>query len=138
MLLGTVLAGCVRHRSPSEQAVWEATRTARDKAEQTRVHLETILRSDRADDPQAALELGRTELKETVASDGWSSLLGSGLGADGSTQFDLALVGGSETGGGLTYAAATVLLCARLTATPGPAARATLAESPIASDGRED
>jgi hypothetical protein len=130
VLLATVVAGCVRYRSPSEQALWEATRAARDKAERARVELEGALRSGEAEDPPAALELGRTEFEETVGSDGRSSLLGSAARPDGSVQFDLAIVGGSETGGGFTYAAAAVLLCARLTASPGRDARAAIADLP--------
>jgi hypothetical protein len=89
VLLAIALAGCVHYRTPSEQAQWEATRAARDKAERARDELEGALRSGPAEDPQAALELGRTEFEETVGSDGRSSLLGSTSRPDGSVQFDL-------------------------------------------------
>jgi hypothetical protein len=124
ILLGTVVAGCVRYRTPSEHALWEATRDARGKAERARQELEGALRSGPAEDAAAALELGRAEFQETVGSDGRSSLLGSGSRPDGSVQFDLAIVGGAETGGGFTGATAGVLLCARVTTTLGRDARA--------------
>jgi hypothetical protein len=133
VLLATALAGCVHYRSPPEQALSEATRSARDKAERGRQVVEVALRSSEAEDPPAALELGRTGFKETVGSDGLSRVLESSSQPDGSVQFDLAIVGGGETGGGLTYAATTVLLCARLTATPGRDARAVIADLPCPS-----
>ena len=130
VLLATVLAGCVRYRSSPDQALWEATRAARDKAERAREELEGALRSGPTEGPPVALELGRTEFEETVGSDGRSRLLGSAARPDGSVQFDLAIIGGAETGGGLTYAAAMVLLCARVTATLGRDARAAIADLP--------
>jgi hypothetical protein len=133
VLLVTVLAGCVRYRTSSEQALWEATRDARAKAERARQELEGAPRSGEAEDAAAALQLGRTEFQETVGSDGRSSLLGSAARPDGSVQFDLAIVGGAETGGGLTYAAAAVLLCARVTATLGRDAQATITDLPCPS-----
>ena len=71
--------------------------------------------------------------EETVGSDGRSSLLGSASRPDDSVQFDLAIVGGAETGGGFTGAAAGVLLCARVTATLGRDARATITDLPCPS-----
>ena len=133
VLVVTALAGCVHYRTPSEQALWEATRDARAKAERARQELEGALRSGEAEDPPAALELGRTEFQETVGSDGRSSLLGSAARLDGSVQFDLAIVGGAETGGGFTAAAAGVLLCARVTATLDRDAQATIADLPCPS-----
>lgn len=133
ILLATALAGCVHYRSPPEQALSEATRSARDKAERGRQVVEAALRSSEAEVPPAALELGRTGFEETVGSDGLSRVLESASRPDGSVQFDLAIVGGGETGGGLTYAATTVLLCARLTATPGRDARAAIADLPCPS-----
>jgi hypothetical protein len=106
-----LLAGCVHYRSPPEQALSEATRSARDKAERGRQVVEAALRSSEAEVPSAALELGRTGFEETVGSDGLSRV----------------------PGGGLTYAATTVLLCARLTATPGRDARAAIADLPCPS-----
>jgi hypothetical protein len=83
-----------------------------------------------AKNPAAALELGQTEFQETVGSDGRSSLLGSAVRPDGSVQFDLAIVGGAETGGGFTAAAAGALLCARVTSTLGRDARVAIADLP--------
>jgi len=128
VLLAAMLAGCVRYRTSSEQALWEATRNARGRAEQARQEVEGVLRSGEAEDPSAALKLGRIEFEETVGSDGRSSVLGSASHPDGSVQFDLAIVGGAQTGGGLTYAASAVLLCARVTATLGRDARAAIAD----------
>jgi hypothetical protein len=114
VLFAVVLAGCVRYRLPSEQAQWEATRDARDKAEQAREELEGALRLGEAEDPPAALELGRTGFEESVGSDGLSSLLGLASRPDGSVQFDGAIVGGAETG--------------IITATLGRDARAAIAD----------
>jgi hypothetical protein len=59
-------------------------RNARDKAVWARQELKGALRSGPAEDPPAALELGRTEFQETVGSDGRRSLLGSASRPDGS------------------------------------------------------
>lgn len=130
VLLAAMLAGCVRYRTSSEQAPWEATRNARERAEQARQEVEGALGADPLpEDYPAALERGRIEFQETIGSDGRSSVLGSAPSPDGA-QFDLAIVGGAETGGGLFYAASGVLLCARVTSTFGRNARATIADLP--------
>jgi hypothetical protein len=82
-----------RYRSSPEQALWEATRAARDKGRTGPGGAGGALRSGEAKDPPAALELGRVEFEETVGSDGRSSLLGSASRPDGSVQFDVAIGG---------------------------------------------
>ena len=106
VLIAIVLAGCVHYRTPSEQALWEATQSGPGQGRARPPGAGGALRSGEAEDPPAAFELGRTEFEETVGSDGRSSLLGSAARPGGSVVFDLAIVGGAETGGGFTHAAA--------------------------------
>jgi hypothetical protein len=132
VLLATALAGCVRPASQGrpDKTLREATRNARERAEQARQEIEGALGADPLpEDYPAALERGRGEFQETIGSDGRSSVLGSAPSPDGA-QFDLAIVGGAETGGGLFYAAAGVVLCARVTSTFGRNARAAIADLP--------
>jgi hypothetical protein len=131
-LLTVVLAGCGIVPHPEQQARRDATDRVRAKAMRFGTSLWAGLRETDAAGAQRVIQQHQELLGPFDAAAGpWENgVLGASAAADGTVRLDLAFRDKADAGGGWSAAQAVVMLCVRLTGTPGPGGEVRLVNLP--------
>jgi hypothetical protein len=129
LVVAGLAGGCGVIPDPEAQARRYATDAVRAQAERTGTGFWAALRATDAGGAHRVVRdyeelLGRFRVPAGPRATG---VIGGAVGGDGTARLDLAFRDQSQAGGGLSYAGVVVMLCVRMTGTPGPGGEVRLA-----------
>jgi hypothetical protein len=128
VLLAATVAGCGL-MDARQQAVDRASSAVRAAAEEARREVEGALRAPGAD-PEEPVDRAARVLNEQIGKVTGGRVVRASARPDGTVELEGTFIELRDSGGGLSYETAAVLLCVRLTGRPGPQAVVELADAP--------
>ena len=128
VLLAAIAAGCGA-TDPRQQALDSATAAVRADARQARAEVESVLR-DPGTSQEPPVDRAARVLLEQIGKSSGGRVVRTSTRADGTVDLEGTFIELRDSGGGLSYEQAAVLLCVRLTGRPGPQAVVELTDAP--------
>jgi hypothetical protein len=128
VLLVAIASGC-RTMDSRQQALDIATAAVRADAHTARDEVEATLRTP-ATGQEQPIDRAAQVLQEEISKSSGGRVVRKAARPDGTVDLEATFIELADSGGGLSYEQAAVLLCVRLTGRPGPQATVELADAP--------